>query len=148
MKTFGIPQELSKCDRETQGEQMLLEKWRQYTSLTQGFHKPSICKKKNTVHVKKKRAMPVFHDVSLLLLSGGSALFHQIQRAQDFFCSLILMKSHLFIHSFIHSFIYFLVAAISKKPRPNPKLWRFTPKFSSKGFIVVVLNVGLRSILS
>ena len=49
MKTLGILRELPKCDRQTQSEQMLLEKWCQQTCSEYSYHK-LICKKK-----KKKK---------------------------------------------------------------------------------------------
>ena len=46
MKTSEIFWELPNCDPEIWSEQMLLEKQRQQTCLTQGGHKPSIFLKK------------------------------------------------------------------------------------------------------
>ena len=55
IKKFKILQELPKCDREIQSEQMLLEKWRQQIYLKQGCHRPSICKKCNYLRSTMKR---------------------------------------------------------------------------------------------
>ena len=46
--------ELPKSDTETRGEQMLLEKWHQYTCLTRGCHDPSIVK--NLISMKGNKA--------------------------------------------------------------------------------------------
>ena len=61
MKKLEILRELSKCDPETQSEQMLLEnKWHQRTCSTQGCHKPSVIKKK-----KKKICKAQYNKVRL-----------------------------------------------------------------------------------
>ena len=57
-KKFETLRELSKCDTGTGSEQTLLEKWHQWTCLTQEGHQPSICKKKkkNAMSVKRNKA--------------------------------------------------------------------------------------------
>ena len=54
MKKVEISPEFPKCDTETRSEQMLLEKWHQWTCLMQGGHKSSIClkKRKKTISAK------------------------------------------------------------------------------------------------
>ena len=53
VKMFEILGASPKCDIETGSEQMLLEKWHWRTYLSQGCHKPLICK--NTVCAKCKK---------------------------------------------------------------------------------------------
>ena len=50
MKKLEILQELPTCDRETQNEQMLLEKWWQQTYFIQDCYKLSTCK--NVIYAK------------------------------------------------------------------------------------------------
>lgn len=47
MKRLKIMWGLSKCDTETQREQITLENGRGQTCLTWGCHKPAVCKKLN-----------------------------------------------------------------------------------------------------
>ena len=61
MKKLELLRELPKCDIETQSEQMLLEKWCRQTgsTLSQGCHKPSMCKKMQYLQTALKQVMPV-----------------------------------------------------------------------------------------
>ena len=47
MKKFETFQELPKCDTQTHSEQMLWEKWWQWTCSVQGGHRPSVSEKAN-----------------------------------------------------------------------------------------------------
>lgn len=52
---------------------------------------------------------------------------------------LILMKSNLSIFNFVtHAF-----GVASRNPLTNPRLWRYTPMFSTKSCVVLPLTLGL-----
>ena len=52
MRKHEILLESSKCDTETQSEQMLLGKCYPQTHLMQGYHKPSICRKHSVCEIQ------------------------------------------------------------------------------------------------
>ena len=63
MKKLEISQGLTQCDTDTQSEPMLLEKWHQWTCLTQSCHKPSTGEKTQYLWSTIKQGMPVLDSV-------------------------------------------------------------------------------------
>lgn len=95
MKKFEILWEFAKSDTQTWNEQMLLEKWCQYTCLMQGRHKPPTCKIIASTKCSKARHnktrydyisfwvmfsfLSIFIPRSRIVASYGSSVFNYLR---------------------------------------------------------------------